>query len=195
MSLAGTGGHSLTLVAHGHLAERDVFAGHPEAACARLRPLLDSPEERMVTQYILPVLAWAQYALDELDQAAATAAETIRRARSGTCRLALVQALRVHALVLLAHERWDEAVRALEEGLTVARAMPYPHGEGRLLHVYGLLHARQGEPARARERLDAALAIFTRLGARPDVEVVARDIAALADRITGARNGTEARKR
>jgi hypothetical protein len=44
-----------------------------------------------------------------------------------------------------------------------------------LLHVYGLLHTRKGELAQARERLDAALAIFTRLGARTDMERVARD--------------------
>jgi tetratricopeptide (TPR) repeat protein len=176
-TFAGTGERTLTLVAHSHLAERDVLTGHPEAAQARLLPELDRPglEERMVTQYILPVLAWAQFELGELDQAAATVAAAIERARSGTCRLGLVQALRVQALVQIARERWDEAARSLEEGLAVARGMPYPHGEGRLLHVYGLLHARQGEPARARERLDAALAIFTRLGARKDVERVERD--------------------
>jgi hypothetical protein len=116
----------------------------------------------MVTQYILPVLAWAQYALDELDQAAATAAETTR--------LALVQALRGRALVLLAQQRYAEAACSLEEGLAVAHGMPFPHGEGRLLHVHGLLHAQQGEVVQARVRLESARGIFERLGARPDSE-------------------------
>jgi hypothetical protein len=57
--------------------------------------------------------------------------------------------------------------------------MPYPHGEGRLLHAYGLLRARQGQPVQARERLEGALAIFRRLGARPDIERAERDMAAL----------------
>jgi hypothetical protein len=124
----------------------------------------------MVIQWICPVLAWAQFEMGALDQAATTAAETIRRARSGTCRLALVQALRVRALVLLAQQRYAEAACSLEEGLAAARGMPYPHGEGRLLHVHGLLHAQQGEVVQARERLETARGIFERLGARPDIE-------------------------
>jgi tetratricopeptide (TPR) repeat protein len=180
-AFAGTGERILTLVAHGHLAERDVLAGHPEAACARLLPLLDRTgvEERMVTHFILPVLAWALFELGELDEAAATAAETIRRARSGLCRLALVQALRVQARVLLARDRYDEAACTLEDGLAVARSMPYPHGEGRLLQVYGLLHARQRQPAQASERTQEALAIFRRLGARKDVERIEQSMTVL----------------
>jgi hypothetical protein len=34
------------------------------------------------------------------------------------------------------------------------------------------MHAERGEPERARERLEAALAIFRRLGARKDIERV-----------------------
>jgi tetratricopeptide (TPR) repeat protein len=169
-------------VAQCQLAERDVLAGNPAAARTRLLPLLDRPgvEERMVAQYTLPVLAWAQLKAGEVDQAAATAADAIRRGRAGCCRLGLVQALWVQAQVLLAQERWEDVAHSLDEGLALARSMPYPHGEGRLLHVYGLLHALKGEPAQAREWLDAALAIFTRLGARKDVEWAERDLAALA---------------
>jgi hypothetical protein len=129
----------------------------------------------MVTQWILPVLAWAQLEAGDLEQAEGTVADAVRRARLGSCRLGLVHALRVQAQVLLTLERWAEAARSLEEGLALARSMPYPHGEGRLLQVYSLLHARKGEPAQAQARLDAALAIFTRLGARTDMERVARD--------------------
>ena len=38
--------------------------------------------------------------------------------------------------------------------------------------VYGEMHVRKGEPEAARERLEAALAIFRRLGARKDAERV-----------------------
>lgn len=180
-AIAGIDDRVLAQVAHGHLAERDVHTGHPAAAIARLTPLLDrSPvEERMVTQYILPVLAWAHYELVEMDQAETTAADSVRRARAGTSRLGLVHALRVQALIAIARGQWAEAASALEEGLATARSMPYPHGEGRLLHVYGLLEARHGEPARARSYLDAALTICRRLGAGKDVELVERQIAAL----------------
>jgi hypothetical protein len=57
--------------------------------------------------------------------------------------------------------------------------MLYPYAEARLLHVYGEMHARKGEPEPARERLEAALAIFRRLGARKDVERVEQVLSAL----------------
>ena len=133
----------------------------------------------MVTQFILPPLAWAQLEIGEIDQAAVTAASAIRRARVGSSRLGLVHALRVQALVALHREQWERAEQYLIEGLATARAMPYPHGEGRLLHIYGLLQAQIREPASARSYLDAALNIFQRLGARKDIELVEREIAAL----------------
>lgn len=177
---AGTDERIVRLVAHGQLAEREVLAGNP-AAIARLVPLLDRPplRERMVTQYILPALAWAYFASGDMDLAAATAAEAIRRARAGTARLGLVHALRVQALMLLSRQCWAEAADALEEGLALARTMPYPHGEGRLLHIQGLLQAQREDHAAARSSLDTVLVICRRLGARKDVELVEREIAAL----------------
>ena len=74
------------------------------------------------------------------------------------------------------------AARSLEEGLAVARSLPYPYGEARLLHVYGEMHARKVEPGPARERLEAALAIFRRLGARKDVERAEQAVGALCHR-------------
>jgi tetratricopeptide (TPR) repeat protein/transcriptional regulator with XRE-family HTH domain len=171
-TFAGTGERVHALAAHAHLAEREMLGGQPEVACARLLPLLDRPgqEERMVTHFILPALAWAQLEAGQIDRAASTVSDALERARRGTCRLPWAQALRVQALVLLAQERWNEAELALEEGLTLTRSMPYPHGEGRLLEVYGRLRLARGDAAAAREWLEAALAIFRRLGARRDIE-------------------------
>src|SRR5436190_8651503 len=57
--------------------------------------------------------------------------------------------------------------------------MPYPYAAARLLHVYGEMHAQKRELEPARERLEAALAIFRRLGARKDVERVEQALATL----------------
>jgi tetratricopeptide (TPR) repeat protein len=86
--------------------------------------------------------------------------------------------LRVQAMIAIQKGRWDEAIAALEEGLELARSMPYPYAEGRLLHVYAELYLQKGEPGPARECLEAALAIFRRLGARKDVERVEHALAA-----------------
>jgi tetratricopeptide (TPR) repeat protein len=166
------GQHRLYRVAASLLAERDLLEGRPGAALARLLPLLDRDgmEERLVTTTVLPVLAWAYLELDDIEQAARTLAEALRRERAGQYRLALVGALRVRALIALRQGEVDTAAQALEEGLALARAMPHPHGEGRLLEVYGRLHTQQGAPGPACECLAAALAIFRRLGARKDGE-------------------------
>jgi hypothetical protein len=64
--------------------------------------------------------------------------------------------------------------------------MPYPYAEARLLHVCGRLHIQKGEPEAARERLEAALAIFRRLGARVDVALAEQALSTLPGTPPGA---------
>jgi hypothetical protein len=47
--------------------------------------------------------------------------------------------------------------------------------------VYGEMHAQNGEPEPARQRLEATQAIFRRLGARKDAERVEQALATLAN--------------
>jgi tetratricopeptide (TPR) repeat protein len=166
--------------AQGLLAERDLLLGRPEAARARLVPLLDRPglEEFFVTRF-LPVLAWAHLDLSEMAEAEQVVTQAIRRMHDNHIRLDLPDALRVRAMIALRQEHWPEAEQALEEGLALTRRMPYPYAEAHLLHVYGEMHAQKGEAEPARERLEAALAIFQRLGARKDVERVEQALSTL----------------
>jgi tetratricopeptide (TPR) repeat protein len=168
--------------ASGLMAELDLLEGRVGTAAARLLPLLDRSglQECDVTR-LLPVLAWAYLEQDQVEQAAATVAQALSRARPEAMRLVLVEALRMQALIALRRERWEEAADSLEEGLALAREMPYPYAEARLLQVYSELHAQTGEPA-ARACLEAARAIFARLGARTDTERVERAIAALSQK-------------
>jgi tetratricopeptide (TPR) repeat protein/transcriptional regulator with XRE-family HTH domain len=166
------GNYTEPWVAQSFLAELDLLEGRPESALARLLPLQDRDgmEEWIVTIHVLPVLAWAYLELGDTEQAARTVAEALRRQRAGQLRRALVDTLRVQALVALRQGTVQTAADALEEGLNLAQAMPYPHGEGRLLAVYGRLHLERGDVTSARERLEAASTIFQRLGARKDLE-------------------------
>lgn len=66
--------------------------------------------------------------------------------------------------------RWAEAESLLTEAASLAHPMPYPFGEARSLYEWGRILAGQGKAERARERLEQALAIFTRLGARRHIE-------------------------
>jgi tetratricopeptide (TPR) repeat protein len=163
------------------LAERDLLKGHPEAARARLAPLLGPAglQEKSVT-YLGLRLAWALLDLDEVQPAADMVAQVVTRTRDEHRRLFLVDALRVQARVFLRQDHLEQARSALDEGIALAHAIGYPYAEARLLHVYGLLHIRNGEPKLAHERLEEALAIFRRLGARKDIERVEHLIAAPA---------------
>jgi tetratricopeptide (TPR) repeat protein len=182
---------ALRLLAHGQdlqarrfvqrvLAERDVLEGCPDAALARLAPLLDRPglEEVDVTE-LLPLVAWAHLERGDVMQARAVVAQALKRSQAQHCGRVVPDGLWVQAMVAIRQEQWAEAVRALEEGLALAQSMPYPYAEGRLQHVYGQMHAQKGEPGPARERLEAALAIFKRLGARKDAEHVEQALSTL----------------
>ena len=59
-------------VAEGLLAEWDRLEGQPHVALAHVLPKLDRDghDERMVTIYVLPVLAWAYLELGQADEAA-----------------------------------------------------------------------------------------------------------------------------
>jgi tetratricopeptide (TPR) repeat protein len=143
------------------LAERDLVAGDAAAALARLEPLLDRPglQEWDVVP-LLPLVAWAQLALDKDAAAAATLAAS--KARCG--RLWRVDALRMEAMLAQKQGRWGEAEAALEETLTLCRAMPYPYAETKARYVCGQVYAANGEPGHAREQYEQALAICARLG-------------------------------
>jgi tetratricopeptide (TPR) repeat protein len=175
-------GFGLLLDAHARLAEREILEGHPDAACARLAPLLDAARQEVWGRpYAQAILAWAYLEMGDVAAAGELVGHAVRRARGERYGFALVEAQRVQAAVAIRQGRWEEAERALEEGLALARSMPYPYGEARLLHVYGQMHVAKGEPGPARERLEAALAIFRRLGARLDVERVERALATDAE--------------
>jgi tetratricopeptide (TPR) repeat protein len=153
------------------LAERDLLQRQPRVALARLEPLLDrlggEDQERTV---LLPTMAWAQLEMGHAVQAEELVMEAVARATSQHHRLALVEALRVQGMVATRREQWEEAADSFGEAASMARIMPYPYAEARALYQYGLMHIHHAKPKPAQEQLEAALAIFQRLGARPYVK-------------------------
>jgi tetratricopeptide (TPR) repeat protein len=149
------------------LAEQDLLGGHPQQALDRLLPLLEQRGQQKLTILLVVYLcAWAYLELDDTTQADQIVMQAIADARADQNRFALVNALRVQAQILAQQEQWQEAAAALDEAITLAQTMPYPHAEAKALYVYGLLHQRKGEPALARERWQAGLVICQQLGER-----------------------------
>jgi tetratricopeptide (TPR) repeat protein/transcriptional regulator with XRE-family HTH domain len=181
IDLAGQKGDRQALrQATGFLAEAEILAGRTEAAVERLIPLLvQSEQEHYDVTALLPVLAWAYLELGEASQAAQVAAQAIARTRPEGLHLVLVDGLRVRALACLRQGQVEEATAALEEGLSLARAMPHPYAEARLMRVFGEVQMQERAMQAAREQFGAALVTFRRLGARKDLERVEQALATL----------------
>lgn len=151
------------------MAEIDILRRRPEAALERLIPWLDRPgmEESDVTDF-LPVLAWAHLAAGQIGQATEVVEQALARARAQNAMPVVAEALRVQSLIALRQGDWQGAAACLEEGLALARDMPYPYAEARLLTLDGERLSAQGEHDSARGRWEEALNIFQAL-ARPRI--------------------------
>ncbi len=162
------------------LAEGDLLAGRPDAARARLEPLHDLPGgDGIDAVSLFPFLAWAYLELGDIERAEEAVAQGLSRASVMQLRPAIGDALRIQSTIAIRQEHWADAEGALDEALTLARAMPYPYAEAKALYVYGQLHVAKGEPERARERFEAALAILNRLGERLYAAHIERAIEAI----------------
>ncbi len=163
------------------LVERELLLNRPEPAWQRLDNLFVLAEGAGadVTD-LLSLRAWAYLALGNLQCAESAAVHSIRRARDVNNRFLLVSALRIQAMILTKERRWPEATHALAEGMALARQMPYPYAEARLVQLSGLLHVEQGEPVPAQSQLTNALAIFERLGSRFHTEQIMTTLATLS---------------
>jgi tetratricopeptide (TPR) repeat protein len=164
-----TGYRQMREIAQAYLAELDVLDGRPEEAIKRLEPLVkgDGAEHGS----LLPLLAWAHLCIDDakhIQQAAEVAERAVIRVRREPCFLA--EALWIKGMVLIRQGRYEGAERVLREGLALARSMPFPYAEARILVQMADVHKQRGEQEQAREQLEEALTIFRRLGARKDIE-------------------------
>jgi tetratricopeptide (TPR) repeat protein len=162
----------------GYLAELDLVRGQPEAALQRVEPHL---RHDSLLAVLLPVAVRAYVDLGKSDDALRRAEQAVSRARENGELLALTDALWVQGLALTRDGRTDDAKGALEEGLSVARGMPYPYAESRILEAMARVCSLQGDPAGARERLHEALTIVERLGAAGDIERIQRMVAEAPD--------------
>src|SRR5262249_45335645 len=152
---------------HAMLAERELLEGRPAAAYERLTPLLDRPGQRELhVTTLLPLVAWAALEMGEEAECERLLVEVEERAGPERLRLPQVEVRRVQALLALQRSQFAEAEVAIEEGIALARAMPYPYPEAKLLYTAGLADMRAGRLEAARQHFTAALAILGHLGER-----------------------------
>jgi len=155
------------------LAEMDVLQGRPTEAIARLQPRVSDMRWHYEV-VLLSILAEAHADMGDWAKAEKIVDIAKTRARLMHNRVDGLEASRVRAKILTLQGNREEATATLEEALSQARSMPYPYAEAKLSCEYGMLHLREKEPARARERLGAGLEIFRQLGAKKDAEQTTR---------------------
>jgi len=148
------------------LAERELLQGNRDGALSRLRPLLTAPDWAEHLNLLLSLGA-ARLATGDLDGADDVAMKAIAEVTRQRLPVGLVDALRIQGAIAAQRHKWEDAESRLQRAVDLARDITYPWGEARALYEYGLAFAAKGEAHRAREQLEAASAIFQRLGAEP----------------------------
>jgi tetratricopeptide (TPR) repeat protein len=113
-------------------ARVDLLSGRPEAALPTLRAQVEENEPSPGLP-LLPYLAEAYLGSGEVARAQEVVARAIASSRAAGDRRTLIEALRVHALILVREARSAEARQALDEALSIARSIGTPWEEGRVL--------------------------------------------------------------
>jgi len=153
------------------LAALRLAQGRVDAARGLLqRSLADASRAMLERIRLLPLRAEIGVAAGDLDDARAAAAELEELARplgspafTATCEHA-------RGLVLLADERAEEAVAALERGLRAWTAADMPYESARTRALLARAYVRSGNPDAAELEAAAARAVFRQLGATADLK-------------------------
>ena len=150
----------------GHVA---LVSGDPAAAAEKLGWLPEALQAfGMVEpgwQPMLPDVVEALVAVGRLDEAQGVLQQLEQQAAALEHRWATPAALRCRALVLLAHERADEAAAAAEQAAEAFAEIGFPLDRARSLLVAGAAKRRAGQRRQAADSLASAIEILNELGA------------------------------
>jgi tetratricopeptide (TPR) repeat protein len=165
-------------------AEHELVRGNGVAALAMVQPLLDSPgaETMIVGTRLLSLRAWAHLEMGDIAQAEAAIEDAVEQARQHGQRMMLLDALRIHGMILARRREWQEAEQVLDEAVSASRAAQYPYAEARALYEWGMMCLQRGSSEQARTLLEAAREILQRLGARPYLERAEQALATASSR-------------
>jgi tetratricopeptide (TPR) repeat protein len=149
------------------LAEWDLLAGRAASAQARLLPVLETPGPLVsYSQEAFALLAWTYLELGEIEQAWIILRDVLTTARRAKMRPALVQAMRVQALLLSKEGSWEEVEQVLREALSLCHEMAASYAEAKVLYTAGVIAYGKGELSLSHQQFEAAREICGSLGER-----------------------------
>lgn len=171
---AFTRAHQLGRVPQPGLARVRLAQGRRDTAVKGLGLALDSAGMApMRRTELLAGLVEAHLAVDDVDSAAAAAAETTDMAREASSDYLGAVALTAEARVLLAHGDPAAACRLAEEATNCFNGLGLPYDCARARELRGTAAQQMGDLDTARLELTAAHETFRSLGAEPDAHRVA----------------------
>ena len=169
-----TRAHQLGRVPQPGLARVRMAQGRLDAAIRGLRLALDpTPAAPLQRAELLGALAEAHLQADEVDAAAAAAAEVGEVARSVSSDYLEAMALTADAQVLLARGEADAACRCAGQAAERFQVLGLPYDWARAREVRGTAAERIGEHDTAQLELAASHETYRSLGAEPDLRRVA----------------------
>ena len=144
---------------------------------------------------MLPDVVEALVAVGRLDEAEGVLEQLEQQAAALEHRWATPAALRCRALVLLAHERADEAAAAAEQAASAFEELGFPLDRARSLLVAGAAKRRAGQRRQAADSLASAIEILNELGAPLWVERAEDELRRASPRPRRDRELTSAERR
>lgn len=161
-------------------AARLLEEGRAAEARSAMEALLADPRlEREQRLLVDQLRAEIDIALGHPERASDAADGGLERAAVESLLVARCGWLRVRAKACARMGREQEADASFAEAVNLARGMPYPFREARILRDWGYALAERGSVDEGRFNLETAAAVFENLGAEDDHAVVMDGLAAL----------------
>ena len=181
------------------LGHVELSAGDPVAALQTLDGLPEALDDFGVAepgwQPILPDVIEALVSTGRLDEAEAVLQELEQQAKALDHRWATPAASRCRALLLLAHERADEAAAAADAAAAAFADLGFPLDHARSLLAAGAARRRAGHRREAADSLRSAIEILEELGAPLWLERAEEELRRASPRPRRDRELTDAERR
>ncbi len=151
------------------LAELRLAQGDVAAATSAIRRVVDEAQDRIARSRVLPARVEIELAAEDVGAARAAADELSRIAVDLDVPLLRAVAAKATGAVLLAEGDPRAACDTLRRAWTAWRELDAPYEAARVRVLVGLACRALGDEDTADMELDAARAVFERLGAAPDL--------------------------
>lgn len=155
-----------------------------QVAAAAIRRALDETQEPMGRSRLLPAFVEIMLAADDVTAARSAADELAEIALQFDAPLLHAVGASSAGAVLFAEGDAQAALASLRAAFVAWRELDAPHHAARVRVLIGLACRALGDNSSAEMELDAARAAFEELGARPDLERMAKLMARSAGGLT-----------